>query len=66
VGAQTAEGAGQGEARDHGEQKTLAAEVVREPACDREDDGIRNDVGGEHPGGLVHAGREVAGRYGGG
>ena len=46
---------------DAADQEPLAAEEARQPAGHRQHDGVGHQVAGQHPGGLVGAGREVAG-----
>ena len=53
-----------GEERDAGHVEALAAEAVGEPAGDGEDDGARDEIAGEDPGGFFLAGAERAGDVG--
>src|SRR5208337_1493571 len=41
--------------------EAFAAKEPREPSSQRKNDGVGNQVGGEHPGALVNAGGEAAG-----
>ena len=45
--------AGDGEDDDAGDEEALAAEAEREPVGGRKDDGVGDEVAGEHPGGFV-------------
>ena len=53
-----------GEDDDAGHEEPLAPEDAYQPAADGQNDGIRNQVGGEHPGALILAGAEVSGDMG--
>ena len=48
------------EPRHHGQQQSLAPEVVRQPAGDGQDDGVGDQVRGEYPGGFIDRGRKAA------
>ena len=60
-GRQAAQERADGEQRHADHVEALAAEQHGEPAAHGQDDGVGNQVGGEHPGGFVDAGREAAG-----
>ena len=61
IGRQAAEERADGEERDAGHVKTFAADELGEPTAHRENDGVGNQVGSEHPGALVLAGGKAAG-----
>jgi len=61
AGRQAACGGTDGEQHHASHVKALAAEQGGKPAAEREHDGVRHQVRGEHPGGFVHAGRKAAG-----
>ena len=50
-----------GEAGDREHEHAFAAEVIGEPAGERKNDGVGDEVGGERPGGFVNGGGEAAG-----
>ena len=60
-GGQAAEQRGEGEEEDAGHVEALAAHAVGDPSADGEDNGVGDQVAGEHPGGFVAAGGERAG-----
>src|SRR6267143_3499107 len=51
---------GTNEERGADQEEPLAAEQPREPAGGRDDDGVGGEIGGQHPGDLVDAGRQRA------
>ncbi len=59
-GRRAAEKAGDGEDRDAEDEEVAAAHQARGPAAERKHDGVRDQVAGEHPGGLIGAGAERA------
>src|SRR5271155_3097429 len=61
VGREAAEKRADGEERDAGHVKTFAAYELGKPAAHRENDGVGNQVGSEHPGAFVLAGGKAAG-----
>ena len=63
-GSGSAGEAGRGEDGHAGHEEALAAELEREPVAGGQDDGVGDQVAGEHPGGLVGGGGERAGDVG--
>ena len=63
-GRRAAEERRDGEDDDAGEQEALAAEAAGEPVGGGQDDGVGDQVAGEHPGGLGVGGGERAGDVG--
>ena len=63
-GRRSAEERGDGEDDDADEQEALAAEAAGEPVGGGQDDGVGDEVAGEHPGGFGVGGRERAGDVG--
>ena len=45
----------------HSHEEALAAERSREPAADGQNDGVRDQIGSQHPGAFVVAGAQVSG-----
>ena len=58
---QAAQQRADGEHRDAGHVEALAADAVGEPTGDGQNDGARDQVAGQHPGGFLLAGAERAG-----
>ena len=64
VGSHAAEHRSDGEQDQAQHEEALAPEEGGEPAGDGEHNGIGDQIGGEHPGGLIHPGGEGAGDMG--
>ena len=64
AGSETAQEAAAGEERDAGHIEAFAAHAGGEPGADGKDDGVGDEVAGEHPGGFVGTGAERAGDVG--
>ena len=60
-GGRSAGEAGQGEDGDAGHEEALAAELEGAPVACGQDDGVGDQIAGEHPGCLVGGGGEGAG-----
>ena len=58
---EAAEQGGDGEDRNAQHVEALAPDHVGEPAADRQNDSVGDEVGGDHPGALVDADRQAAG-----
>ncbi len=58
---ESAEKRADGEERDANHVVALAAEEAAEPRGEREDDGVGDEIAGEHPGAFVGADGEAAG-----
>src|SRR5271155_1181894 len=61
AGSETAQEAAAGEERDAGHIEAFAAHAGGEPGADGKDDGVGDEVAGEHPGGFVGTGAEGTG-----
>src|SRR5271154_3809794 len=64
TGSETAQEAAASEERDAGHIEAFAAHAGGEPGADGKDDGVGDEVAGEHPGGFVGTGAERAGDVG--
>src|SRR5271155_3845960 len=64
AGSETAQEAAAREKRDAGHIEAFAAHAGGEPGADGKDDGVGDEVAGEHPGGFIGTGAERAGDVG--